>query len=223
MHLPRPCPLYFRVCARRIHLHVCCLDQRPPVFDRGFLVRAERIGCLLLDRRDFLAEFAQPPLGSGIGKCRTHRSGELVDDRSRRILRHPEAVPNRDVEARQANLIDGRDIWRNCKPRARRHREGLYQLVAHLRQRIRRLVEHNLDLPSDQVLHRWTGPPVGHEKELGVAEILEIDAADMRGAARAGRARGHFIWIRLDPFDQRLQIARRYLGIGDDQLRIADE
>ena len=65
---------------------------------------------------------------------------------------------------------------------------GLDVAGAHLRQRVRRLVEVEVDLAGDQVLHRRAGAAIVHELEARAGGLLEIDAADVRCAAGAGGA-----------------------------------
>ena len=89
-----------------------------------------------------------------IGQGLHHRGVELGDDVLRRALGHPQPVPDRHVQARHAGLVDRRDVGRRRQPRLGRHRIGLDLAVAHLRQRVRRLVEHQVDLAGDQILHR---------------------------------------------------------------------
>ena len=41
-----------------------------------------------------------------------------------------------------------------------------------LRQGIDRIVDHHIDLPSHQILHRRRGAPIGHELKAGAGEAL---------------------------------------------------
>ena len=62
-------------------------------FDLGLLVGGERLGGLLLRRRDLLAEAEQPLTHLGIGQRGAGGGAELLDHFLRRALRHPDAIP----------------------------------------------------------------------------------------------------------------------------------
>src|SRR5262249_33958309 len=82
------------------------LDQRPPFLDLGLVVGGERRGGLLLGRRNLLAEIGEALLHGGIGERMHGGLGELVHHVRRRSLRHPHAVPGRDIDAGRAGLVD---------------------------------------------------------------------------------------------------------------------
>ena len=98
------------------------LDDRMPLVDLGLRVGGERGGGLLLRRRDLLAEAEQPLPHGGIGHGGARRRAELVDRLLRRALRHPQPVPGRDIDARRAGLVHGRDFGRGIEALVRRHR-----------------------------------------------------------------------------------------------------
>src|SRR5262249_38611625 len=110
----------------------------PPSVDLCLLKRAERCRSLLIGFGYFLAQVGkslrQP--GSSLGlDCRVVN---LRDDAGRSPLGHPEAVPDGDVQARQARFIDCRDFGCRGKATPARHRIGLDLPRAHVRKRIRR-------------------------------------------------------------------------------------
>src|SRR5215216_4605482 len=80
-------------------------DQRPPFFNLGLVKSGERLGRLLLARRDLLAK---------VGEALAHRRvvqrihggrREFVNDLRRRAARHPQAVPGGDIDAGRAGLV----------------------------------------------------------------------------------------------------------------------
>src|SRR6266516_3016031 len=94
----------------RFDLDVGRPDDRPPLLDLGLVVSGERRRRLLLALRDHLAEIGEPLPDYRIGQGVYDRAVELDDDLLGRALLHPQAVPERDVHPRRADLIRGRDI-----------------------------------------------------------------------------------------------------------------
>ena len=119
---------------------------------------------------------------------------------------HPQAVPERDVHARHADLVHGRDLGRRRPARLGHHRKGLHRAAAQERQRLRGLGAEHVDLARDQVLHDRRAAAIGHELEAGAGLLLEIEQADMRAAAGAHGRRRCLAGICLEPRDQ---LARR--------------
>src|SRR5262245_56032728 len=85
---------------RSLRLDAGSVDDRPPFLDFGLVQGAERFGCLLIARKDFLRK---------ISKARTHvwicqrvddRGVEIADNLLRRTLRHPHSMPDVKIEAR---------------------------------------------------------------------------------------------------------------------------
>src|ERR1700692_4441874 len=60
-----------------VRVDVGGLDDRPPLLDLGLLVGAERLGGLLVARRDLLAEIGELLSHLRIGQRRHHRGVEL--------------------------------------------------------------------------------------------------------------------------------------------------
>jgi hypothetical protein len=89
------------------------LDDRPPLFDLRFVVRAERLRRLLVPWQDFLAEVHQALAHAVVGRGIDHRRVEPRDDRGRRAARYPESVPDRHVIPRHARFVDRRDVGRD--------------------------------------------------------------------------------------------------------------
>ena len=60
-------------------------------------------------------------------------------------------------------------------------------------ERVRGLVEHDVDLAGDQVLHRRAAAAIGHEPEAGAGRLLEIDGGDLRSAGGADGGGGRLV------------------------------
>src|SRR5215510_4966659 len=74
------------------------LDDRPPLRDFGFLHRGERLGRLLLARRNDKALVDKFLAHGGIVRCANGGGVELVDDVPRRALRGEQTRPQRKLE-----------------------------------------------------------------------------------------------------------------------------
>src|SRR5215218_11338581 len=74
-------------------------DQRPPFFNLGLLKSAERLGRLLLARRDLLAKVGEALAHRRVSERIHGGRRELMNDFWRRAARHPQAVPGGDVDA----------------------------------------------------------------------------------------------------------------------------
>ena len=90
----------------------------------------------------------------------------------------------------------------------------------HLRDGIGGLVDHDVDLAGDKVLHRGAGAAVRHELEFCARDALEVDAADVGAAAVAGGPLRRGGGVRLQPTDQVFQVLCQYGFARDDDLRI---
>src|SRR5262249_34782132 len=182
------------------------LDQRPPLLDLGPLECAERLWRLLLARRNVRAPPSKPRAHGGISERIDDGAVELGNYGLGRVLRRPQAEPDRGIEPRQPALVDGRNFGRRGKPRLGGDAIGLELAAAHLRQRARGLVEHEIDLPRDQVLQHLRRAAVGHELEILADSGLEIDCGEVRWAAWPRIADRHLVGVCLEPCDQLAQI-----------------
>src|SRR5262249_3017569 len=97
---------------------------------------------------------------------------------------------NENVDPRHTKLLAGRNV-RCRKPAALcQHSIGLDLTAEHVRQRTRRLVEHQVDMTGDFVLNGGAATSIGHELEASAGRALEIDAAHLgRAAGPAGCGR----------------------------------
>src|SRR5262249_10623189 len=75
------------------------LDDRPPFFDLGLLISAQRLRRLLRRRRNFLALIGEALSHSGVGQRRACRRIELCHDLVRRPFRQPQPMPERSIKA----------------------------------------------------------------------------------------------------------------------------
>jgi hypothetical protein len=83
-----------------------------------------------------------------------------------------------------------------------RDRQRLELARAHLLHRIGQVVEHQLDLPAEQVLHRGRAALVGHVHHVDLGLGFEQLAGKMAGAPVAARAERELARIRLRITDQ---------------------
>jgi len=90
-----------------------------------------------------------------------------------------------------------------------------------LRQRIRHLIEHQIDLSADQILHGRSGASIRDERKARAREALEECAADACAGA-SGSLRG-LAGVGLEPSDQLGQVIGWYGLACDDQLWIAGQ
>src|SRR2546430_5746438 len=202
---------------------VGCPDQRPPLLDLGLVERGERLRGLLLAGWYLLAEIDQAPAHGRIGQ-RIHGGGrQPVDDVGWRALRHPHAVPGRDVHPGCAGLVHGRDVGRRSQPGAGSYGIRFNGAVPHGGERRDRLIESQVNVAGDQIAHDiGRAGSVRHEPETGAGDVLKIDAADMLSAARPGGALGR-VRIGVEPGDQLLEILRRQVLARDDDVGVAGQ
>ena len=102
-------------------------------------------------------------------------------------------------------------------------RIGLDRAGAHLRQRVRRLVDHDVDLPGDQVLHRRPGAAIGHELKLVPVMLWNKTPLTCAALPTPAVPPRRLVGVRLQPGDQLLQVVRRQSFLRDDQLRVAGD
>src|SRR3954463_13086282 len=122
------------------------LDHRPPALNLSLLLRCERRRILLVDRPALLADIGHALLHGLVGERFDHRGVEPGDDHLRRAFRHPEAVPERSVQAAYAGFVHGRHLGRRPPALLRQHRERLERAAAHVAEIIRGLSEREIDL-----------------------------------------------------------------------------
>jgi hypothetical protein len=102
---------------------------------------------------EHLAQIGQPTLDGLISQCINCCRIELRDHLLRRTLRCPQAGPNSDVESWQSCLIHRGDVRRGRQAHFAGDGVRLDVTIAHMRQGVRRLIEHQIDMPPYQVLH----------------------------------------------------------------------
>ena len=162
-------------------------------------------------------------LRGGLGQRLHDGRVQLGDDVGRRALGRPQAVPHRDMQAGQARFIDGRHLGRRRQPLLGRDGKRLDGAGAQLRQHVRGLVEHDVDLAGQKIAHRRRGAAIGHELEARVGQLLEEDAGDVpRGADAAGAGR-RLVGVGLQPGDQALHVVGRQVLAAHDQHRASDD
>src|SRR5439155_15301437 len=110
-----------------------------------------------------------------------------------------DCVPDGDVKPAQASLVHRRNL--RCRGQAclGSHGIGSDLSTAYPRERVRRLVEHEVDLTRHQVLYCRCGAAIRYEQQLGPDNVLEVDAPYMRCAADTGGSDRNLVLVRLDP------------------------
>ena len=176
---------------------------------------------MLVSRRKLRAEVGEPRAHRRIAKRIDDGGIELAHDVLGRLPRRPQSEPDRGIKAGQSALIQRRNIGGRGEPGFGGDAIRLDLTAAHLRQRARHLVEHDVDLPGNQVLQHLGRAAIRHELEAGADRILEIDGGEVRRAAGAGRSDRHLVGFRLEPDDQLFQILRRRGRVCNEQLVIA--
>src|SRR5262245_25858167 len=179
-------------------LDVRGLEDRPPFFDLGLLLRGKRFSRLLLARRNVLALISKSLLHGCVGQSSLHCRVKSCDGLLRRSLRHPKSVPKRGVKPWDPCFINRRDV-RRCDPSGLgHHRVGFEVTVAHMHEGTRRLAESEVDVPSQHILVEGGGAAVGDVWEARTGALLEIDTGDLR-ATDANRARCRLTGVFFKP------------------------
>ena len=160
----------------------------------------------------------EPLAHAGVCQRLTHRFVEPRHDIGRSALRRPHRVPIGDVQPRQARLVDGRDVGRGEPSRLGHHCVGPDCAAAHLLDGVGALVEHQVDLAADEVVHRRRAAAVGNKAKLRARSLLEVDGGDLRSAGRPHGGRVGLVGIGLQPAHELPEIARREALSRDDDL-----
>ena len=116
-----------------------------------------------------------------------------IDDRLRRALDRPQAVPGRDIQpCTPTSAAVG--MSGNRRPLRRRRRQP-DQAAAGSAGRGADAVEHHVDLAGQQVLHRRARAAIGHMGDLRPGLELEELAREMMRRAGAGRSVVHLAGV----------------------------
>ena len=171
-------------------------------------------------RRNVVAGVAMRWRTAGSASASTDRRVEPGDDVLGRALGRPEPGPHRDVDARHARLVGGRDVGRGGPALLGQHGIGLDPAAADVRQHLRGLgADPQVDLPADQILVGRAAAAIRHELEARAGDVLEMDAADVARAAGADGGGRRLVRVGFQPGDQLLQIVRRQSLPPDDHGR----
>ncbi len=127
------------------------------------------------------------------------------------------------MESRQSGFVHGRNIRRRSEARRGRDRIGLDLAALQIRQRIRRHVDHKIDLTRHDILQRRRSAAIGHQLKSYPRRLLEQEAAKMSAGAGARSAGGRFVRIELQPSDELAEVLCRQAGIDDDHVGIAGD
>src|SRR5262245_43828559 len=162
-----------------LRLEVHRLDNRPPLFNFALLEGSESCRGLLSECGNLLAQVGQPLLHSFVGQCITNRRIALGGDIMRRTSGRPRAGPTSDVESRQSCLVHRGDVGCGCEARLGGNGIRVDVAVTHMRQGARRLVEHQVHMPTHQILHGRGRTAVLRELKCRAGRTLEVRSTDM--------------------------------------------
>ena len=112
------------------------LDDGPPLVDLCLLQGAERLRRLILRRRDLQADLGQSLAQRRVGQSLPDGVVEPGNDVGRRASRRPHSVPERQVEARHAGLVDRRNVGGGGPARLPQDRKSLDRLAVQVRKRL---------------------------------------------------------------------------------------
>ena len=89
-----------------------------------------------------------------------------------------------------------------------------------MRQSIDGLIDNQVDMPGQQVLHRQAQPAIRHKLKACAGFRLEKDAGDMTRRSDAGMSHQGLVRVCRQPGDQFLQRFSRQSFLADDQHRL---
>lgn len=91
----------------------------------------------------------------------------------------PTMPPNRNIEFRQSSLVHSRNVWRRSKTSFGSDGICVDAPITDMRQRVRRLVEHQVDIATHQILHCWSSTAILDKLKGRTAEPLEVHPTDV--------------------------------------------
>ncbi len=109
------------------------------------------------------------------------------------------------MKSGQARFVGGRNVWRGIEALVAGNGIGADVAGADLGDEIGGLVDNEIDLPGDEVVHGRRRAAIRHVLQLDAADVLEIKPCDVTaraGARGPGRRRR---WSRFEPSQQFLQ------------------
>ncbi len=121
------------------------------------------------------------------------------DDVFRRALRRPQARPQRHVESGQAGFVHSRNIGCGLRPLGVGDGITADGPGAHLVDGIGELIDDEVDLSGNEIVHRRSRAAIGHILQLEAGCRLEPETGNMACGAGACRAGGRRLWPRLQP------------------------
>src|SRR5262249_5052308 len=108
---------------------------------------------LVLARRDLLGDFGEPPTNPRTDQSSNNGSIEFDDNFLGRLFGYPKPLPDRNIKSREPRLVHRRNVRCGCQPGLTPNTIGSDFASTYVRQRIRRLVDHEVKLPSQHILH----------------------------------------------------------------------
>src|SRR6516162_8513195 len=162
-----------------LSLYARRLDNRPPFLDFSSVNGAERFRRLLLGRRNFHALIGDSPTYRRVGQCVHDSNIELGDDVPRRALGGPKRAPVREIKSWQSGLVHGQDFGGLRQSGLGGDGKGFDAPATHMWEGSHGVIDHHVNPPSHQILHRRGGPAIGHELKTGADHALKENAADV--------------------------------------------
>ena len=101
------------------------------------------------------------------------------------------------------------------------HRIGADGPGAHLIDGVGGLVDDDVDLPCNEIVHRRRGAAIGDKLQLDAGGILEIETGDVAAGPQAGGSGRDRLGPGFQPGEQLVQRLRRHIVLADDDHGIA--
>jgi hypothetical protein len=77
--------------------------------------------------------------------------------------------------------------------------------------------DRHVDLPGNQILHRWVDAAIRHQVKARASFFLQQQREQMAGTAHPGRAHRCLVGILLEPANQLLKAVRWQIFLSQEQ------
>ena len=173
------------------------LNQRHPLVDLASNQISKCLRRALPGSGQIGAQIRQP-LGDGlVAHGFVDRRIDALDDRLRRRPWEEQGRPRDGLQRGQARLGRGGHFGNGGGPARRRDRDRLHAARQDVRSCGDDLIEHQVDLPGQEIIHGLRKAAVGHVLDFRLGEVSEQEIGEMRDRAGAGAAEGELVWVCL--------------------------